>query len=136
MKHLIILILATASTMALNGETLDQTSTRDLGRKESKLAGRLYVASLVAISAGTAADMASSIHFTNAGQHEANGLLSTGGGYGSKGSLIEAGAVRASLLLQHLLVKHHPGLKTAFTVSNFGFATFQGYNVRHNMVGY
>lgn len=131
-----LLILAASAAMSMRGESLEQISVRDLGRKESKFERRLYTASLVAISAGTAADMASSFKFTSAGQKEANGFLASGGGYGSKGALIEAGAVGASLLLQHFMLKNHPHLRLAFTVSNFAFASFQAYNVHHNLTGY
>jgi hypothetical protein len=100
----------------------------------SKLLNRTYQMSVVALGAATAADMASSLKFTADGQHEANGLLAnSSGGYGSKGALIEAGFVGGSLLLQHFLIKGHPGLRLPFTISNFVISGFQAWNVHHNV---
>lgn len=143
-NRLVIILALSLASIAVRAETIaiatptSQTSIRDIThanpRNASKLESRLYLISVAALSAGTASDIASSIKFTKAGQTESNGFLSSGsGGYGSKGTLIEAGAVGASLLVQHLLIKRHPGLKPAFTISNFGFAAFQAWNVHHNI---
>jgi hypothetical protein len=102
--------------------------------KEDTKWKRTYQWSIVALGAATAADVASSLKFSHDGQHEANGFLSSNNGlYGSKGAAIEIGMVGASLLMQHFLVKHHPGLRLPFALSNYGFAAFQAWNVHHNV---
>ena len=95
---------------------------------------KTYQWSVVALGAATAADMASSFKFSRDGQREANSFLTSGnGGYGTKGAAIEAGMVGASLLMQHYLVKRHPGLRVPLAVANFAVAGFQVFNVRHNL---
>jgi hypothetical protein len=102
--------------------------------KPSKTLSRTYQWSVAAIGAATAADIASSLKFTSDGQREANGFLSNrNGGYGAKGAVLEAGIVGASLLVQHYVVKNHPGLRVPFAISNFALAGFQVWNVHHNV---
>jgi hypothetical protein len=102
--------------------------------EQSKALRRAYQWSLAAISAGTAADIASSLKFSSDGQHEANTILRGGsGGYGAKGATIEAGVLGASLVMQHYLVKRHPGLRVPFAITNFALAGFQVWNVHHNV---
>ena len=95
---------------------------------------KTYQWSVAALGAATAADMASSFKFSHDGQREANTFLqSSNGAYGAKGAALEAGLVGASLLVQHYLVKRHPGLRVPFAISNYAFAGFQVFNVRHNL---
>lgn len=95
---------------------------------------KTYRWSVVALGAATAADMASSFKFSHDGQREANSFLASGnGGYGTKGAAIEAGMVGASLLVQHYLVKRHPGLRVPLAITNYAVAGFQVFNVRHNL---
>ena len=95
---------------------------------------KTYQWSVAALGAATAADMASSFKFSRDGQREANSFLqSRNGGYGARGAALEAGIVGASLLVQHYLVKRHGGLRVPFAISNYAFAGFQAFNVRHNV---
>lgn len=95
---------------------------------------RTYAWSNMALSAGVAADIASSLKFSTDGQKEANALLrGSSGGFGSKGAVIEAGAIGASLLLQHYVIRRHPELRLPLAIVNFGLAGFQAWNVKHNV---
>lgn len=125
----------TAAPASVSGAVATTSAPSIQDRAEpSKLFRRTYQLSVVALGAATAADMASSLKFTADGQHEANGFLSNGnGGYGGKGALIEAGFVGGSLLLQHFLIKGHPGLRMPFMLSNFAISGFQAWNVHHNV---
>ena len=145
-KTLLTLTLGTAAVWGQNLETISITS---LANPETVAAApaaairpeatpvklsKTYHWSVVALSAATAADMASSFKFSHDGQREANSFLASGnGGYGAKGAAIEAGVVGASLLVQHYLVKRHPGLQLPLAIANYAFAGFQVFNVRRNL---
>jgi len=143
MKHFSRLLLAlTLASAALWAQNLEGVSVASLAaqptpasvKTEDTKWNRTYQLSVVALGAATAADVASSLKFSSDGQREANGFLrSSNGLYGSKGAAIEIGMVGASLLLQHFVVRHHPGLKLPFAMSNYGFAAFQAWNVHHNV---
>ena len=145
-----IMLTLTIGSAALCAQNLESISVASLaadpsvstsGKSETKPVEvedtkwkRTYQLSVVALGAATAADVASSLKFSRDGQHEANGFLANNNGlYGSKGAAIEIGMVGASLLMQHFLVKHHPGLRLPFAISNYGFAAFQAWNVHHNV---
>ena len=144
-KFLRIFMTLTASGAALLAQNLEAVSIASLARTDAQSVlteksdtrakwQRAYQWSVAVVGAGTVADMASSFQFSRDGQREANSLLRSGnGGYGSKGAAIECGMVGASLLVQHFLVKRHPGLRAPLAISNFGFAAFQALNVRHNL---
>ena len=132
----LILTLGTAAVTAQNLESISIGSLANstVATNQSVKWRKTYQWSVAALSAATAADMASSFKFSRDGQREANAFLRSGnGGFGTKGAAIEAGAVGASLLLQHYLVKRHPGLRVPLAISNYAFAGFQIFNVRHNL---
>ena len=119
---------------AVSINSLATPSTRPTIVERSDKWRKTYQWSVVAMGAATAADMASSFKFSRDGQREANSLLASGnGGYGTKGAAIEAGLVGASLVMQHYLVKRHPGLRVPLAVANYAVAGFQVFNVRHNL---
>lgn len=139
-----IFLTLTLATAAVKGQNLESISVDSLTKPEAAVAQRsdddaakwrrAYNWSVATLGAATAADVASSFKFSRDGQREANSLLASGGGrYGAKGAAIEAGVVGASLLMQRYLVKHHPGLRLPLAISNFAFAGFQAFNVRHNV---
>ena len=133
-----ILITLTLGTASIWGQNVESISMASLAKPDAT-AKRLkwhktYQWSVAGLGAATAADMASSFKFSHDGQREANSFLQSGnGGYGAKGAAMEAGIVGASLLMQHYLVKRHPGLRVPFAISNFALAGFQAFNVRHNL---
>ena len=133
----------TVGTAAVWGQNLESISIASLARpgvstaqpvaQESPKWRRTYNLSVMTLGAATAADMASSFKFSHDGQREANSFLSSNGAYGAKGAAIEAGVVGASLLLQHYLIKRHPGLRVPFAISNFAISGVQAFNIRHNV---
>ena len=128
--------LGSASVNALAVPAALASATPALGKvsERSMKWRQTYQWSVAALGAATAADMASSFKFTRDGQREANSFLASGnGGYGAKGAAIEAGMVGASLLVQHYLIKRHPGLRVPLAIANYGIAGFQVFNVRHNL---
>lgn len=121
-------------TALANPKAVASAPTTPVARPEPVKLSRIYKWSVVALGAATAADMASSFKFSHDGHKEANSFLASGnGGYGVKGAAIEAGMVGASLLVQHYLVKRHPGLQVPLAIANYAFAGFQVFNVRHNL---
>ena len=144
-----IVLSLTLGTAATRGQNLESISIASLATPESAAMRsnltettdstpvkwrKTYRWSVVALGAATAADMASSFKFSHDGQKEANSFLQSGnGGYGAKGAALEAGVVGASLLVQHYLVKRHPGLHVPLAIANYAFAGFQIFNVRHNL---
>ncbi|HEY3456605.1 MAG TPA: hypothetical protein VGK64_18650 [Bryobacteraceae bacterium] len=77
----------------------------------------LWIASIVAMAAGTGADAATSWH-----KRESNGLLaSSDGTFGTKGLAIKAG-LAGGLLVPQILFRKHRDLRTAFTIGNFAQA--------------
>lgn len=139
-RMILSLTLGATATFGQNLETVSITSLAAATTNTSTSVERsdrwrkTYQWSVVAMGAATAADMASSFKFSRDGQREANSFLASGnGGYGTKGAAIEAGMVGASLLMQHYLVKRHPGLRVPLAVANYAVAGFQVFNVRHNL---
>jgi hypothetical protein len=93
-----------------------------------------YRWSIAAVSLATAADVASSLKFSADGQREANPLLrNSNGAYSAKSVAIEAGALGGTLVLQHYLIRKHPGLRMPFLISNYALAGFQVFNVARNV---
>jgi len=87
----------------------------------------IWVASIVAMTAGTAADAASSWH-----KHESNGLLaSSDGTFGAKGAGIKAGLAGGMLLPQIIFRKHHDW-RSAFAIGNFAEAGIFTGTAVHN----
>jgi len=77
----------------------------------------LWIASIVAMAAGTGADAATSWH-----KRESNGLLaSSDGTFGAKGLAIKAG-LAGGLAVPQILFRKHTDLRTAFTIGNFAQA--------------
>ena len=142
-----LVLSLTLGTAAAWGQNLESVSITSLAAPEAAALQpshtenstpvkwrKTYQWSVVALGAATAADMASSFKFSHDGQREANAFLQSGnGGYGAKGAALEAGVVGASLLVQHYLVKRHPGLHVPLAIANYAFAGFQVFNVRHNL---
>jgi hypothetical protein len=76
---------------------------------------RLWVASCIALIAGSSLDMSSSW-----GRSEANPLLRAGDGrFGAKGVSIKLAMAGAMIGPQYFVMKRAPGLQRVFTVANF-----------------
>jgi hypothetical protein len=145
------LLTLTFGMIAMRGQNLEAISITAMANPEAMIVAntpqpvvreipentkwkKAYRLSVFALGAATAADMASSFKFSHDGQREGNAFLaSSNGAYGMKGAMLEAGAVGASLLVQHFLVKKYPNLRVPLAISNFAIAGFQAFNVRHNV---
>lgn len=120
----------TVDAGALARET---THARETSTRRWNHAWRISEGVLIA---GTAADIASSLHFSHAGQLEGNSFLAPSGKYGARAVGIEAGAVGGLLVVQEFLARRSPTAKKVFSVVNFGYGAVQAVNVHHNLVGY
>lgn len=88
----------------------------------------IWIASILAMVAGTGADAASSWH-----KRESNGLLaSSDGTFGAKGLGIKAG-IAAGVLAPQIVFRKHKDLRFAFAIGNFAEAgIFTGAAI-HNL---
>ncbi len=89
---------------------------------------RLWVASICAMTAGTAADAYSSWH-----KRESNSFLASADGtFGTKGVALKAG-IAGAVLVPQILLRHHHDWHLPFAASNFAEAgIFAGATV-HNL---
>jgi hypothetical protein len=92
-----------------------------------KVIRRVWVASIVAMVAGTTADAVSSWH-----KRESNGLLASSDGvFGPKGVALKAG-IAAAILTPQIILRKHRDWHAAFAVGNFAEAgIFAGATI-HN----
>lgn len=111
----------------------ETTRAREVSSSRWTRAWRISEGILIA---GTAGDIASSLHFAKSGQRESNSFLSPNGKYGARAVGIEAGAVGGLLVVQELLARRSPTAKKVFTFVNFGYGSYQAVNIHHNLVGY
>jgi len=105
-----------------------ETGTRTLER--TVLPGRsLYRWSIAAVVAANAADVASSWS-----QQEANPVIAGGGAqFGASSVAIKTGFVAASLVIQHVALRHRPDLYKRLSWLNFGTAGVLGGVANYNM---
>jgi hypothetical protein len=88
----------------------------------------IWIASIFAMTAGTAADAASSWH-----RRESNSLLaSSDGTFGGKGLAIKGG-ISAAMLAPQLIFRKHNDWHTAFAVGNFAEAGIYTGTTIHNL---
>ena len=88
----------------------------------------IWIASIFAMTAGTAADAASSWN-----RRESNSLLaSSNGTFGSKGLAIK-GAIAAGMLAPQIIFRKHRDWHTAFAVGNFAEAGIYTGTTIHNL---
>jgi hypothetical protein len=93
-----------------------------------RMMDRLWIGSMAAVVAGTAADAASSW-----GKLESNSLLaSSNGAFGAKGLALK-GAFAAAIIVPEIFLRKHKELRTSFIVGNFGEASIFGGAVIHNL---
>ncbi len=88
----------------------------------------LWLTSIAAMTAGSAADAFSSWH-----KQEANGLLaSSNGTFGAKGVAVKAG-IGAAVLVPQIIFRKRRDWHTAFAVSNFAEAGIYAGVTAHNL---
>ncbi len=74
----------------------------------------IWLASIAAMAAGTAADAATSWH-----KHESNSILaSSNGTFGAKGVAVKA-SIASAVLIPQVIFRHHTDWHSAFAISNF-----------------
>ena len=89
---------------------------------------RIWIASIAAMTAGSAADAYSSWH-----KQESNGLLaSSNGTFGAKGVALKAG-IASAVLVPQILLRKHRDWHTAFAASNFLEAGIFAGATAHNL---
>jgi hypothetical protein len=89
---------------------------------------RLWIASIAAMTAGTAADAMSSWH-----KRESNGLLaSSDGTFGAKGLTIKAG-IASAVLVPQIVFRRHRDWYLPFAASNFIEAGIFAGTTAHNL---
>jgi hypothetical protein len=89
---------------------------------------RLWVASIVAMTAGTAADAYSSWH-----KRESNSFLASADGtFGAKGVSLKAG-IAGAVLVPQILLRHHRDWHLPFAASNFVEAGIFAGATAHNL---
>jgi hypothetical protein len=112
---------------------LPAISGRDMGTQRLERRdppGRtLYRWSIAAVVAANAADVASSWS-----QQEANPVIAGGGAqFGASSMAIKTGFVAASLVIQHVALRHRPDLYKKLSWLNFGTAGVLGGVANYNM---
>ncbi len=89
---------------------------------------RIWIASIAAMTAGTAADAYSSWH-----KRESNSLLASADGtFGAKGVAIKAG-IASGVLVPQILFRKHRDWHLAFAASNFAEAGIFAAATAHNV---
>jgi len=103
----------------------DIASVEDRHEKHVRI---IWMASIFAMTAGTAADAATSWH-----RRESNSLLaSSNGTFGGKGLAIKGG-ISAGMLAPQLIFRKHHDWHTAFAVGNFAEAGIYTGTTIHNL---
>jgi hypothetical protein len=88
----------------------------------------LWLTSIAAMTAGTAADAYSSWH-----KQESNGILaSSNGTFGAKGVALKAG-IASGVLIPQIIFRHRRDWHLAFAVSNFAEAGIFAGATAHNL---
>jgi len=104
-------------------------SGREAGTREALPGRHLYRWSIAAVVAANAADVA-----TSWSQQEANPVIARGGAeFGATSMAIKTGFVAASLVIQHVALRHRPDLYRKLAWLNFGTAGVLGGVANYNM---
>ncbi len=89
---------------------------------------KIWAASVAVHIAGSAADAGSSF-----GLREGNPLLAHDGHFDSRSVGIKAGMTGAAVLVQWLILRHHPEKAKLFSIINFGVGSAYAGVAWHNM---
>ena len=111
-----------------NSNIVPKTDIASVEDRHEKHVRIIWIASIFAMTAGTAADAATSWH-----RRESNSLLaSSNGTFGGKGLAIKGG-ISAGMLAPQLIFRKHHDWHTAFSVGNFAEAGIYAGTSIHNL---